>query len=404
VSIHKVISNTLSCEVAVLFQTPTTTDEERWVIATIDELRERLRHRVMEPRRWVGLLRRVTLGRNIQGSNSIEGYTVSLDDAVAAAEGEEPADADTETWSAIRGYREAMTYVLQLADDAHFEWDGALIRSLHYMMLSYDLTKRPGRWRLGPSYVQRDADGATVYEGPDPELVPGLMGELITTLRSDGSSPVVRAAMAHLDLVMIHPFRDGNGRMARCLQTLVLAREGILSPEFSSIEEYLGRNTRAYYDVLADVGAGHWQPQRDVRPWVRFCLTAHFRQANTLLRRVNEAEARYNAIEALVKQLTLNERSVPTLFDASMGFRVRNATYRSSADVSELVASRDLRVLVERGLLEPSGEKRGRYYVRTGPLAEIDRGLRAVRAVRRQDDPFELAAQALSPAPGLSPG
>jgi Fic family protein len=50
--------------------------------------------------------------------------------------------------------------------------------------------------------------------------------------------------MAHLNLVMIHPFRDGNGRMARCLQSVVLAREGVLSPVFMSVEEYLGRNTQ----------------------------------------------------------------------------------------------------------------------------------------------------------------
>ena len=178
----------------------------------------------------MGFLRRVTLARNIQGSNSIEGYSVSLDDAVAAAEGEEPLDANTETRAALRGYREAMTYVLQLADDGHFDWDETLLRSLHYMMISYDLSKRPGRWRLGPTFVRRDADGATVYEGPAPELVPALMGELMATLRSDGSSPLVRAAMAHLNLVMIRPFRDGNGRMARCLQTLVLAREGSSRP------------------------------------------------------------------------------------------------------------------------------------------------------------------------------
>jgi Fic family protein len=385
----------------VLFQTPSTTEEEEWVVARIDELRERLRHRVTESRRWVGLLRRVTLARNIQGSNSIEGYTVSLDDAVAAAEGEEPLDATTETRAALRGYREAMTYVLQLADDNHFEWDETLLRSLHYMMISYDLSKRPGRWRLGPIFVQRDEDGATVYEGPPPEAVPDLMAELVTSLRSGGSSPLVRAAMAHLNLVMIHPFRDGNGRMARCLQTLVLAREGILSSEFSSIEEYLGRNTQDYHDVLADVGAGRWQPERDARPWVRFCLVAHYRQANTLLRRVNEAETRYNAIESIAAQLHLNDRSLPALFDASMGFRVRNATYRLSADVSELVASRDLRLLVERGLLEASGEKRGRYYVRTGPLVEVDRELRAARTVRGQDDPFALASKALRPTLGL---
>lgn len=373
----------------MLFQTPSITDDERRVIDQVDELRERLRHRVTESRRWVGLLRRVTLARNIQGSNSIEGYNVSLDDAVAATEGEESLDASEETRAAIRGYREAMTYVLQLADDRHFAWDESLIRSLHYMMLSYDLTKRPGRWRLGPILVQRDEDGATVYDGPPPDAVPGLMAELIDALRADGSSPLVRAAMAHLNLVMIHPFRDGNGRMARCLQTLVLAREGILAPEFSSIEEYLGRNTQPYYNVLGEVGGGCWQPERDARPWVRFCLTAHHRQATTLLRRVDEAEARYNAVEALAVRLGFHERAIPALFDASMGFRVRNATYRIGADVSELVASRDLRLLVEKGLLVATGEKRGRTYTRGEALIDLDRSIRSRRAGRVQADPFE---------------
>jgi Fic family protein len=50
--------------------------------------------------------------------------------------------------------------------------------------------------------------------------------------------------MAHLNLVVIHPFRDGNGRMARALATLVLSRSDIGEPEFSSIEEWLGANTR----------------------------------------------------------------------------------------------------------------------------------------------------------------
>ncbi len=66
--------------------------------------------------------------------------------------------------------------------------------------------------------------------------------------------------MAHLNLVMIHPFRDANGRMSRCLQTPVLAREQILAPQFSSIEEYLGRNTQSYYKVLGEVGAESWHP------------------------------------------------------------------------------------------------------------------------------------------------
>jgi Fic family protein len=71
--------------------------------------------------------------------------------------------------------------------------------------------------------------------------------------------------------------------MARALQTLVLTRERIAAPVFSSIEEYLGRNTQAYYDILAEVGAGSWNPHRNARPWIRFCLTAHYRQAMTHL-------------------------------------------------------------------------------------------------------------------------
>lgn len=74
-----------------------------------------------------------------------------------------------------------------------------------------------------------------LINAPDHDAVPDLVQELVEALESDGTTPaIVRGAMAHLNLVMIHPFRDGNGRMSRCLQTLVLARERILAQELSS--------------------------------------------------------------------------------------------------------------------------------------------------------------------------
>jgi len=379
----------------MLFTTPELTEEEIWVVARITDLRERLRYQVAQPRRWLGLLRRISLARNIQGSNSIEGYNVTLDDAVALADREAPLDANEETLAAVEGYREAMTYVLQLADDPQFEWTESLVKSLHYMMLSYDLDKSPGRWRLGTIYVRREETGEIVYEGPDAAEVPGLMSAVIERLRTNDGDELIRAAMAHLNLVMVHPFRDGNGRMARCLQTLVLARTGILVPEFSSIEEYLGRNTEEYYSVLSEVGAGRWHPEGDARPWVRFCLVAQYRQAQTLLRRVRESEDRWAAIERMAGGLAIAERALPTLFDASMGFRIRNASYRTHADVSELVASRDLRALVDAGLLEPRGERRGRFYVRSARLATVDADVRGSRSSRSFEDPFELARDAI---------
>ena len=356
----------------MIFSTPRLLPECLEVIEQVDSIRDNLRSALRSPKRWFGLLRRNTFARNIRGSNSIEGYNVTQEDAIAAADGEEPLHAQTETWAAITGYRNALTYVLQLSDDPHFQYSEGFIRGLHFMMLSYDLPRHPGSWRPGPIYIRDEERHEIVYEGPDADLVPGLMTELFEALNSEDETPaIIRAAMGHLNLVMIHPFSDGNGRMARCLQTLILAREGILDPQFSSIEEYLGRNTKEYYSVLGSVGGGEWQPANDARPWIRFCLNAHFNQATTLLKRTKELERVWDELEVVIQSRRLPTRVIYALSDATFGFRIRNATYRSVAEVSQPVASRDLQLLVENGLLVPTGEKRGRIYVASDILKAL---------------------------------
>lgn len=371
----------------MLFQIPNLDPRELDVLDRIEELKRLLGYAVSVPRRWYGALRRVAFARAIRGSNSIEGYVVSVDDAIAAAEGGEPLEAEARAWEAVKAYQAAMTYVIQLADDPHFAYSTALVRSLHFMMLQYDLAKRPGRWRPGPIFVRDDEQGAVVYEGPEAERVPELMDELIGFLSqsSDEAPGIIKAMMAHLNLVMIHPFSDGNGRMARCLQTLVLARTGVLAPPFSSIEEYLGHNTRAYYDVLAEVGGGSWSPGRDARPWIRFCLTAHYRQAQTLLIRTREIQRLWDLLEIEVEQRKLPERTLFALADAAMGLRVRNATYRPIADVSDQVAGRDLKALADAGLLAAQGERRGRHYVASDLVLKIRT---ETRESHRVEDPF----------------
>ena len=372
----------------MLFQTPPLGAAEHRVVEKIDELKRLVGHLVSgTPRRWFGLLRRTAFARAVRGSNSIEGYDMSLDDTIAVAEGEVPLEPNSETWAAVSGYQAAMTYVLQLADDPHFSYSADLLRSLHFMMLQYKLAKNPGRWRLGPIFVHDEERQEVVYEGPNVESIPTLIQELVAELNgaSAAEPSVVRGAMAHLNLVMIHPYSDGNGRMARCLQTLVLARGGVLAAPFSSIEEYLGRNTRAYYDVLAEVGGGSWSPQRDARSWLRFCLTAHFRQAMTVLRRSQELERLWNDLEELVVERALPERAIFALADAAQGLRIRNATYRTVAEISENLASRDLKSLVDRGLLVAAGEKRGRFYRASDALRAIRE---KTRLAKRNEDPF----------------
>ncbi len=373
-----------------MFEAPVLDEQELSVIRRIDSVKESLKYAINDnPHRWQGLLRRNTLARNIRGSNSIEGYNVSIEDAIAAGEEEGPLDADEMAWAAVTCYREAMTYILTLSDDPHFVYSVDLIRGLHYIMLKYDLAKNPGRWRPGPVYVHDEELDRMVYEGPDAEMVPGLMQELVEYLNASGDvPPMVLGAMAHLNLVMVHPFTDGNGRMARGLQSLVLARTGIISPPFSSIEEYLGRrpNTRAYYDVLAHVGDGSWQPEKDTRPWIRFCLTAHFIQATTLLRRSRELARLWNLLEIELKKEGLPERLLSATAEAALGLKVRNATYRPVADVSLQVASRDLKLAADVGLLEAHGERRGRFYRGSQRLLEIRAQIREPKEI---PDPFE---------------
>lgn len=381
-----------------IFIIPEIDADVRRVIRLIEELRERLRHQVAQPRRWVGSLRRNTFARAMQGSNSIEGYNASLDDVLAAVDGEPLQEAEAETVLAVAGYRDAMTYVLQVASDGQARIDAGLLKSLHFMMIKHDLARHPGRWRPGPVYVRDEARGQIVYEGPPaadvPELIASMLDQLAPTPDGD---VLVTAAMAHLNLVMIHPFSDGNGRMARCLQTLILAREGILAAPFSSIEEYLGRNTPAYYAVLAEVGGGAWHPENDAAPWLRFCLTAHYRQARTLLRRVHESHELWNACAALVQAAGVAERAIGPLWDAAVGLRLRNATYRANVEVtagesiSELTASRDLRSLVDAGLLTAVGERRGRQYLGSDRTRAVWDEIWRRRPPREEDDPFGAA-------------
>src|SRR4051812_49026749 len=204
----------------MIYASPPLTSEDQAVLAEIHEMRRQLASVLRTPRRWQGGLRRTMLARAIRGSNSIEGYMVAEDDAAAALDDEAPLSADERTWAEIRGYRQALGYVLQMARDPHFTIDTSAMRSMHYMMHAYDLSKSPGQYRTGPIYVHDEKRDLVVYEGPDAGRVPALMEELAVDLQADlDADPLVRGAMAHLNLVMIHPYRDGNGRMARALQT-----------------------------------------------------------------------------------------------------------------------------------------------------------------------------------------
>jgi Fic family protein len=177
--------------------------------------------------------------------------------------------------------------------------------------------------------------------------------------------------MAHLNLVAIHPWRDGNGRMARCLQTLVIARAGGTYPEFSSIEEWLGFeiNTFDYYRALRDCQQGSYQPNRNAHDWVRFCLRAHHLQAQLVDRRIRLGAAVWGVAEAAAGRHGLSDRTVAAIYAAASG-QLRRESYQEEENISRDQAIRDIRRLEQAGLVAPVGYGQTLTYVAAGELKE----------------------------------
>lgn len=370
----------------MIYQIPTLMPEDHEVIGLIENLRSQLEQDI-----HTGFLRQNAFTDSAQASDRGDGTQASFDKAVAIVDGEAPETAEGEDQAALLGYSKAMAYILQIRDDPHFELHADHLKSFHYMMLGYDKTKAPGQWRLGESFITLQPSGERIYEGPEGKLVPGLVDELVAQLKEARDvQPFVRGAMAHLNLTMIHPFLDGNGRVARVLQTLIMARDGILSPIFSSIEDWLVRNTPAYYAILAEVGQGKWHPENSALPWVRFCLRAHYQQAATLINRNAEIERIWEEISKIIKKHDLPPRTEIALMDATFGTKVRNSAYQTEQEISADVASGDLQQLCDLGLLMPVEENQDRFYVGTDVLEKL--GM-LDEEKRNPADPYELVGK-----------
>jgi hypothetical protein len=355
--------------IAMLYATPKQTQALDAQLRELDELRRQLGEGTVSPGPWLGQLRRQVRASSVESSVAIEGFIVPAGEAAALVAGDEQPPADDENRLAVASYARAMDHVGIMASDANFRWSERVVLDLHFDACYFQRDKLPGLWRTGPIYVTSPGDGPPDYEGPAAEKVPELMTEAVDWLQKGDldAHVVVRAAMAHLNVVSIHPFRDGNGRISRIVQSLVLARDGLLAPEFSSIEEYLGHNTQRYYDVLRKVQAGSYQPDRDAGPWVRFCVNAHLEQARQRLDQMALAASRWATLEGLVEARGWPDRLVIAL-EQSLFDGVDRAAYATEAEISLATATSDLRRLHDAGLVTQIGRARSTYYVASDGL------------------------------------
>lgn len=198
--------------------------------------------------------------------------------------------------------------------------------------------------------------------------------------------------MAHLNLVSIHPWRDGNGRMSRCLHTLVLARDRVLAPEFSSIEEWLGlsvHNTGLYYTALAETRRSY-QPSTDTHRWVKFCLRAHHLQAQLVGRRIEVAAETWVRLVDVAQRQGLHDRTVSALYAAATG-HLRRSTYQTDEDLTRDQAVRDLQLLKRLQLVEPVGQGRTQRYLAGREIRDLAAHIRTQVTSQPLQDPYPPA-------------
>jgi hypothetical protein len=347
-------------------------------LGTLDQLRAELGQRVSVPSRWVGSLRRSARASAVESSVSIEGFRVPAGEGLEIiAEPSVTHVLDDENRMAVACYAHAMDHVGVMAFDPVFEWSDRAIMDLHFDACSFQRDRSPGLWRTGPVTVTGEG-GRIAYEGPPAERVVGLMAEVVEWLRSGDldAHVVVRAAMAHLHTVSVHPFRDGNGRISRIVQSLVLAREGLLAPELASIEDHLASHTGEYYATLQRVQGGTYSPDRDASEWVAFCIDAHITQARRRLEQIAAAARRWQNLEALVTDRGWPERLVIALEQSLVGGTDRTK-YEREAEISPATASNDFRRLLDARLVIQRGRARSTSYVASDELRRLVEALEA---------------------------
>ena len=319
------------------------------------------------PSQYTGELRRHVLAQSVHYSTRIEGNTLTIEQVESLLAGKKVAAPRGQLQEA-QNHAEAIAYAQSLAVGPNERITEDNVRTIHYLLSKslpggYD----PGRYRTVQNFVIDRLTDRRVFFPPRESEVPDLMGELLDWLNSEREMPpTYRAALAHLNLVAVHPFLDGNGRTARVLETLLMYQADYRSQALVSLEAYYGRDTRAYYDGLrASLGPRYGPDRADVTPWIDYSLRAHIEQANGAVESVRRVVAEVDGLWEAFEGEGVTPWQNLALWIACRWGRASNRDYRLIAARSSQPAAGDLSKHVELGLLQRIGMGRSTVYVAT---------------------------------------
>lgn len=286
-------------------------------------------------------LRRVNRIRSITGSLAIEGNTLTEAQITAILEGKTVLAPPRELQEA----RNALAAYDKLPDwDGHSEAD--LLAAHQLLMLG--LIDHPGRYRDGGVGVV--AGRQVIHMAPPASRVPELMAQLFSWLQGSKEHPLIASSVFHYEFEFIHPFADGNGRMGRLWQTLLLSR---WNPTFAwlPVESLVHQHQAGYYQALQDSTAA-----TDSAPFILF-----------MLHRIQEAVAKATVGATDGTPQKTPQKTPRKLPEAILGqLRERpGLSYRELGEAlgkSESAVKRAVRKLRESGKLRRIGPDKGGHW------------------------------------------
>jgi Fic family protein len=306
-------------------------------------------------------LRQVALIQSVESSNRIEGVTAPAERIEALIR--EKTTPQNRSEAEIAGYRDVLAAIHASASDIPF--NERVVLQFHRDLTKYG-TVPGGVWKRVQNEIEEvrpDGTRFIRFRPTQPHLTPDAMQELHQTFRQslkDGRhEPLILIALYVLDFLCVHPFTDGNGRMARLLSVLALYHQGYEIGRYISLERLIEQTKESYYDTLYRASQRWHENAHDPVPWVEYWLS-------TIL-------AAYREFESRIGQLSTGHGSktdiVVTAIERMLG----------SFSISELATlcpsvSRDwikavLEQLKREGRLEVSGRGRGARW------RKIERGM-----------------------------
>jgi Fic family protein len=215
--------------------------------------------------------------------------------------------------------------------------------------------------------VTNSKTGETSYLPPVPSEIKSLVRDFFFWLNratSEEIHPIIKAAVTHYILVAIHPFADGNGRVARAIATLVLFKEGYDVKKFFSLEEYFDRDVGGYYTVLQKTSnQSKTVNGRDLTTWIEY-----FTQGLSVeLARIRE-KVQHLSVDLKLKskmgQIPLNERQLKLVEYMQEYGQVSNKEWRSFIPmVSDDTILRDLKYLMKKKIVKKRGSTKSAIYL-----------------------------------------